>query len=136
MTALILSRRIAASPEAVDTLVLEIRALLAGKVGTKDAFAVELLLREQLANAVEHGNRGDVSLGVSIELDIGDGVFSARVEDQGEGFAFAKMKDIEQAEGERGRGLQILKIYADTYGWEKEGRVSWFKRTIEEGRHE
>ena len=131
-----LHRRVPAEPELAENLARELRSLIHGAMSTRDSFLVELLVRELLANAVEHGSKGNSAMTIKIDLSIKNHVLSCWVEDQGLGFDFKTIMATHQKGGERGHGLFILESYTDSFGWDAEGRISWFKRTIKEGSNE
>ncbi|MCB1164500.1 MAG: ATP-binding protein [Candidatus Krumholzibacteriia bacterium] len=75
---------------------------------------------EAVSNAIEHGNRFDGSLRVSIELGVGENRFRIAVTDGGPGFpvdrldAEAPSPDDPAFLGARGRGIFIMREIMDS----------------------
>jgi serine/threonine-protein kinase RsbW len=88
-------------------------------------FAIELALREALANAVLHGNREDSSKKVHVrcECEKDSGVFLV-VRDEGAGFDLEKVPDPlapENLGAEHGRGILLMKQFMDEIHYERGG---------------
>lgn len=119
------NRILPATVDAVETFCLSLRRELAGAWRRSDAFAAELVLREVMANAVEHGGRLQPGQTVAVQL-MADGTrFKARVSDHGQGFEAAT--SLVGSLGERGRGLRILDLYTTTHAFEDGGRTVVFE---------
>ncbi len=131
MTPFSLHRCIGADLQAAEDLSLEVRKLLSRLVTRRDVFAVELLVRELLVNAVEHGCHSDIRKEVKLDLEMQDGLIAGRVTDQGEGFDHQRVMNERLKGGERGHGLFILESYTDSFQWEDQGRVIIFQRQLE-----
>ena len=98
-------------------------------------FAVLLLLRETLNNAVIHGNRRDARKTVACELDLSGGGIFLEVTDEGEGFDwrshYPPKEDPEpdpagSEAGElstSGYGMKILASFADRAEFNEQGNV-------------
>jgi anti-sigma regulatory factor (Ser/Thr protein kinase) len=81
----------------------------------KDSFAVELLLRESLNNAVIHGCLKNPRLSFSCSLLISGQEIIIEVSDDGAGFDWRKKPEVIPASSdETGRGLHIYAFYADS----------------------
>jgi anti-anti-sigma factor len=111
--------------EAVDELCGLLREWLAARRLEAIAFAVELLAREGLTNAVMHGSVADRSSRVELACSVGGGVEPAltlRVTDGGAGFDWRSLIGREiPAEAEGGRGFRILEAYADSFAYNDRG---------------
>ncbi|OFW55454.1 MAG: hypothetical protein A2W01_05510 [Candidatus Solincola sediminis] len=97
---------------------------LQGFEGLKDPITLRLCLEELLHNAMEHGNRGDESKKVYITVKAGPRRVVIRVRDEGEGFDHLHVKAEHPDEptlSERGRGLIIVRYYADELSFNREG---------------
>jgi len=97
---------------------------LQGFEGLKDPITLRLCLEELLHNAMEHGNRGDVSKKVYITVKAGPRRVVIRVRDEGEGFDPEQIGSPQIGEptlSERGRGLLIVRYYADELSFNREG---------------
>jgi serine/threonine-protein kinase RsbW len=74
---------------------------------------------EAVSNAIEHGNRFDGNLRVSVELGVGEGLFRIAVADGGTGFpadrleAEAPSPEDPAFLGARGRGIFIMREIMD-----------------------
>jgi serine/threonine-protein kinase RsbW len=106
----------------VDELMLKIREI---HCDPGSEFAIELALREALANAVLHGNREDSKKKVHVrcECDEGAGV-SLVVRDEGPGFDLAAVPDPlapENLGAEHGRGILLMKQFMDEIHYERGG---------------
>jgi serine/threonine-protein kinase RsbW len=95
-----------------------IRAILdaASRQGYDKAscFAIRLALEEALANAVRHGNRGDVNRLVQIAWSINRESAKFEIEDEGEGFDAGAIPDPtaeENLEVPSGRGIVLMRAY-------------------------
>jgi anti-anti-sigma factor len=107
-------REIRASLEDAEAVGLGLREFLrAGKVSDKDLFALELLAREALSNAVRHGCREDASLGVRFRCRLGPRTAVIRVADDGPGFDWkADLERPPDDEATHGRGLALFTLYS------------------------
>jgi sigma-B regulation protein RsbU (phosphoserine phosphatase) len=116
----------------VGTDVLSIRyvinsvlEILEGFEGLKDPINLRLCLEELIHNAMEHGNRCDLSKKVYITVKAEPQRAVIRVRDEGEGFDVERlMKECHSDPtilSERGRGLTIVRHYADELTFNREG---------------
>lgn len=98
----------------------------------EEEFAVEMALREALANAVIHGNREDPHKKVRIccACDPGRGILII-VKDQGEGFDSSKVLSRlrrQQVDSEHGRGIYLLNWLMDKVGFGCGGREIYIRK--------
>jgi serine/threonine-protein kinase RsbW len=99
-------------------------------------FAIELALREALANAVIHGNREDAQKKVHVRCECGpnSGVFLA-IRDEGPGFDPGNVPNPlapENLDAEHGRGILLMKQFMDEIHYERGGtEVQMRKRPSE-----
>lgn len=78
-----------------------------------DLFALRILLREALLNAVMHGNGEDPTREVRLVVECLEDRARMTVLDQGPGFAWHD-RDMEfDILGDGGRGLPLMQMYAD-----------------------
>ncbi|MBP8815587.1 MAG: ATP-binding protein, partial [Desulfobulbus sp.] len=85
-------------------------------------FAVDLLLREFLNNAILHGNRLDASKLVQVEVRVGRRVIVLSVADEGPGFDWRSRRCHKSgATDTSGRGLEIGRLYADRIRFNRAG---------------
>jgi serine/threonine-protein kinase RsbW len=113
----------------VDELMLKIRET---HCDPGSEFAIELALREALANAVLHGNREDSEKKVHVlcECDEGSGV-SLVVRDEGPGFDPGAVPDPlapENLGAEHGRGILLMKQFMDEIHFEGGGTEVHMKK--------
>ncbi|MBU1040595.1 MAG: ATP-binding protein [Proteobacteria bacterium] len=118
----LLERCFPASMDEVESYVAEMHAYLRG-CGVEDCgFELELMAREALGNAVRHGSRNDPAQSVSARLAVHPGRVELCVTDGGAGFDWhAKSISVPSPDSETGRGLCILKLYADTMEFNEAG---------------
>lgn len=83
-------------------------------------FAVDLAIRESVANAVKHGNKFDESKNVEIKFsDVADG-FEVTVRDFGSGFTVEEIPDPTNPENllkANGRGILFMRTFMDEVEW-------------------
>jgi serine/threonine-protein kinase RsbW len=98
---------------------------LRGFEGLSDPLILRLCLEELLHNAMEHGNRCDRTKKVYITVKAEPRRAVIRVRDEGEGFDHRLLTSGEGAPAdalsERGRGLVIVRHYADELRFNREG---------------
>jgi len=103
-----------ASLQEVDSVCVRLRAMMAERCVTpRDLFAVELLAREALTNAVRYGGREGRPGHVTLRFRLGCRGVALSVEDEGPGFdwrTFLERPPDDEATG--GRGLRIYRTYA------------------------
>jgi serine/threonine-protein kinase RsbW len=106
----------------VDELMLKIRE---NHCDPGSEFAIELALREALANAVLHGNREDSEKKVHVRCECDGNVgVSVVVRDEGPGFDLAAVPDPlapENLGAEHGRGILLMKQFMDEIHYERGG---------------
>ncbi len=84
-------------------------------------FAVDLAIRESVANAVKHGNKFDDSKKVCLTLENRSECFEITVRDFGAGFAVDDIPDPTDPENllkASGRGLLFIRSFMDEVEWE------------------
>ncbi|HVF48061.1 MAG TPA: ATP-binding protein [Pyrinomonadaceae bacterium] len=88
--------------------------------GDEMIFAVDLAIRESVANAVKHGNKFDESKNVEIKFsDVPDG-FEITVRDFGSGFTVEEIPDPTNPENllkANGRGILFMRTFMDEVEW-------------------
>ncbi|WP_027362540.1 ATP-binding protein [Desulfospira joergensenii] len=95
-------------------------------------FALNLLMREGLTNAVRHGNRNDSGKDVGFLLKVTDkALVHMEIEDQGKGFDWGKQETSQMEEAEdHGRGIPIMQSYATWYGYNKKGNILYIQKEV------
>jgi sigma-B regulation protein RsbU (phosphoserine phosphatase) len=106
---------------AVDGVCLRVNLLLSEiaevrEVSKETSFNLLLALREALTNAVYHGNQGRSGAEVFLrcEQSAGGSYLCITVNDEGKGFPFEDHEAPTDVLSERGRGLPLIKSFADS----------------------
>ncbi|WP_287127095.1 ATP-binding protein [Desulfobacter sp.] len=126
--------RFSSTMEHIDTACAAVLLFLRSK-GPKffpHLFAVNLGMREAMANAVRHGNKYDLDKLVSMELDIsGDEWLRMKISDQGPGFEWVQVQDqVLPDEADHGRGMRIMRTYFDRFSYNKKGNTLYLEKHI------
>ena len=85
-----------------------------------------LCVSEGVLNAVIHGNKNKVEKLVRIETELDDKEILVTIKDEGDGFNFNEIPNPtinENLKKEKGRGLHIIRTYADEVKFENKGSV-------------
>ena len=93
-------------------------------------FAVNLGLRESMANAVRHGNKYDLGKLVTMELDISrDPWIRLKICDQGPGFDWMQVWDqVAPDKADHGRGMSIMRTYFDRFSYNEKGNTLYLEK--------
>jgi anti-sigma regulatory factor (Ser/Thr protein kinase) len=116
----------------VDAVCREVRALLERQGVANRYFAVDLLLREFLNNAILHGNCSDTRKQVQVQVRVGRKWIVLWIADEGPGFDWrAKRRAPPDEDATSGRGLAIGTIYAHRLRFNRAGNqvTSWIRKT-------
>lgn len=100
-------------------------------------FAVEILARECLNNAILHGNQGLPDGKVTFAMRIGKRAICLRVADEGPGFDWQRKRQdgLPAQNAVNGRGLLVASIYAQRIAFNRRGnQVTLWINTVKEGR--
>lgn len=127
----VISKKIKSNLAEVDALCLELRTLLSDKDLDEARFAIELLARESLCNAVIHGNRCDVNRRAAFEIRVGQTWVRLQVTDEGDGFAWQKRIDASPCDYETsGRGIALYAMYAERMHFNARGNqiAIWIRK--------
>jgi len=108
---------------AIEPVCEQIRGLLGRRHLEDLEFAVEILARECLNNAILHGNRGLANACVDFGMRIGRKLICLRVTDQGPGFDWRRMirHGLPADTAVEGRGLMVANIYARRIAFNQRG---------------
>lgn len=119
-----------ATLDAVEEFFVEFRRRSAVVKDPSHCFAAELLIREALTNAVVHGCRCDPGKRVHCWLRFRDRTMLIAVQDEGCGFDWRSARNsAAEISSSSGRGMEILRIYADRVRFNDRGtRVTIIKR--------
>lgn len=123
----VLNIRCSSEFEHLDAIVNRSEEFLASQVEDDElVYKVVLLLSEAATNAIEHGNKLDASKEVKIVLQVKAKKIEITVDDQGEGFDEAALKDPSNSANvldDSGRGIFFIKEMADEYSIKNGGRT-------------
>lgn len=130
----ILHVRFSSYLEYIDEVCMAVTKFLTSKLegAAPHMFAVNLVLREGLTNAVRHGNKNDPGKIVDFQLKIDRGkAILLEIADQGEGFDW-KAQQTEELPGEadHGRGIHIMGTYFTRYSYNPKGNLLYLEKTI------
>ena len=98
----------------------------------KDGSDMKLVLDELLTNAVEHGNKYDISKKVKVKYRFNtDKGIQIEISDEGDGFLMEKIKSPDSS-SERGRGIFIVRKLVEEIDYRNNGRtvLVYKKRSI------
>jgi anti-anti-sigma factor len=113
-----------ACAENIELFIAGIHGFLAERNLCVLSFDMELLAREALVNAVQHGSKGDISKTVSASLRLDAGALVLQVRDQGQGWDWRNMPTTPPDPAtESGRGLIIIRKYADSFAYNDPGNI-------------
>ena len=132
----VLERSIIASLDAVESFIADMREHLKACGLDGVCFDLELMAREALGNAVRHGSGDDSSRSVSVRLAVQPDRVELRVADSGAGFDWRNAPTcLPNPSSETGRGLCILKHYADRVEFNDSGNTVCISKRLffEEG---
>jgi serine/threonine-protein kinase RsbW len=94
-------------------------------LGDEMAYAIDMAVRESVANAVKHGNKLDESKSVQVRIEDLDDRVEITVRDFGEGFNVDDVPDPTDPEHllkTDGRGILFMRSFMDEVEWsESEG---------------
>jgi serine/threonine-protein kinase RsbW len=108
-----LQRTLPPSQEQIEAFCWDFQQWLDPKLTSKQAFAAELLLREALVNAVEHGAHQGAEARIECRVRANARRILIAVQDPGPGFDWKSRLQTETAEDAcSGRGMLIYKSYA------------------------
>lgn len=122
---------------AIEPACEQIRSLLGRRHLEDLEFAVEILARECLNNAILHGNRGLENARVNFGMRIGRKLICLCVRDQGPGFDWRRRasRRLPADTAVEGRGLMVASMYAQRIAFNRLGnQVTLWINTAKEGR--
>lgn len=98
-----------------------------------DSFAVRILLREALLNAVMHGGRHSEDNPIDLDVTLDADGLTLSVTDRGPGFDWRRRLDRLDVLADGGRGIPLMGIYADEMQYDSGGnRLTLRKRAVRE----
>ena len=124
-------QKIPSCADDAESLCLIVRGVLQTNGLSPYSFPIELLARECLANAVNHGNGNDAAKSIVLQLRAGRARIRLQVTDEGAGFDWQKaMQKTSSTRKTSGRGLQLYTLYAARIRFNRCGnRITlWFDK--------
>ena len=85
---------------------------------------------EACTNAMEHGNGMEEAVEVEVHMDFGDGGIQVTVFDHGPGFDYDNWQPPTDVMRERGRGILIMREFADSLVYERASDGRFLVRLI------
>lgn len=135
----VLAEKIPSRMTAAEALCLKVRDSLQANGLSRHCFAVELLAREALSNALIHGNANNGDKSVVLSLDLERAWIRLRVRDEGPGFRWRKTpgKELDSATPS-GRGLRLYGLYAQRIQFNRLGNqvTFWISRINAKGKED
>ncbi len=121
------------SLETVNNVVEKIMNFVESKNYNGNNFKLNLVMREILNNAVEHGNKNDPDLKVNIKFKFHKDSISFQVKDEGSGFNW----NLDQSENTdsvkmRGRGIALSKKSGFKLKFNKKGNIITVRKENEQ----
>jgi serine/threonine-protein kinase RsbW len=111
-----------ATLQAVESFCADFRRKSHAMAKRVNCFAVELLVREALTNAVVHGCHTDPNKQVRCSVRLKGGRLLIAVDDDGEGFDWREVRDRRAKFSDcSGRGIEILRSYANRIRYNDRG---------------
>ncbi len=114
-----------AGHKAIDQLMAALEA--AGWMG-RDLFHVQMAIEEAVVNAIEHGNKRDLSKQVHVEFTLFADRAELKVTDQGSGFDHRHVADPtveERLDKPRGRGVMLIRELMSDAQYNEKGNSVW-----------
>ncbi|MGA3132510.1 MAG: ATP-binding protein [Terracidiphilus sp.] len=122
-----------------ELLCLKIRDRLQANDLSRHSFAVELLARECLSNAIIHGNENDDDKFIVLRLDLGREWIRLQVRDEGPGFRRRRIRENKlNSSVPSGRGLYLYELYAQRVQFNRLGNqvTLWISRMNQSGKED
>ena len=124
--------RMPAVLESIDEVDDRVVAYLTALQAPVDIFAVRILLRESLMNAVTHGSGKDAGKHVYAELEVDTDGLTLTVRDSGSGFSREnRTSDFDVLDGDGGRGVALMSVYADEMTYNDKGNEVVLRKNFE-----
>jgi serine/threonine-protein kinase RsbW len=134
----ILSVCLPATLESVDLICEKVKKLWAELGLSQSAFAIQLLLRETLNNAVIHGTKSNPEKRIKCSIRKCENEYmELAVSDNGHGFDWIQYWDHQSdADSSSGRGIEIMRRYGKEVRFNEEGnRVTILFDSLGRGTH-
>jgi serine/threonine-protein kinase RsbW len=89
-------------------------------LGEREAFGIDMAVREAVTNAIVHGNQEDEAKAVEVTFNCLEHALEIEVKDQGEGFNLANVPDPTDPANilkTSGRGIFLIRSFMDEVQW-------------------
>jgi anti-sigma regulatory factor (Ser/Thr protein kinase) len=128
---------IPATLEAIEEFFEEFRRRSNILLDRGNCFAAELLVREALTNAVVHGCGANPEKQACCAVRLRRNRLFIAVKDEGQGFDWRLARDKQASVPESsGRGMEILRLYANRVRFNDKGNVVTMIKNIERGKNQ
>lgn len=116
----------------VDRVCEELSAWLMKTNLGKHVFAIQMLAREGLNNAVLHGSEHNIELNVHFHVQVRLDAVVLEISDEGKGFDWQNQMNQDEVPIDRtsGRGLWIYRLFADSIEFNQSGNNVRLTRTV------
>lgn len=123
--------RFSSTMDNVDGAVEKTKTFLEEKGLSSNVFAISLVMREGLTNAVKHGNVYNLDKTVNYSLSIKDKRLIMEIEDEGMGFDWRTEKKRQiDTHSDHGRGLHIIQQYFSDFTYNDSGNKMILKKDL------
>jgi len=131
-----IEKTIASIKEFIPKVIFEILHELSMNVALteQDRLDLNLILEEAITNAIQHGNQFDTKQKVQVILECDHDAITIRVKDQGRGFNYQKLPDIEESNEKMtssGRGIFLIKKIAEDVSFNETGSEVCIRKRIQ-----
>jgi serine/threonine-protein kinase RsbW len=125
--------RLSATLESIDAADAAVTGFLSEHDVPVDRFAVRILLREALLNAVTHGSDACPAREVRLELARDDDALVLTVVDDGPGFDWRQHSGEHDTLGDGGRGLALMLLFAAQVTFNERGNAVTLRCAYDSG---
>ena len=122
-----------AQVENIEHMCARAKEFLVSKNITTESFAILLVVREMVNNAVIHGSQLNPHMQVRVVLTLDEhGVLHIQIQDQGNGFDWQSrlQSEVPDSEGCSGRGIRIVQCYADACTYNPSGNIVQIQKKV------
>ncbi len=116
-----LSLEIESSLEAIEEADRRVISFLTARGDPIDLFAVRILLREAVMNAVVHGGGEETTGCGTLDVRVDAEGVTIRVSDNGPGFVHDRLPNTREVLSDGGRGIPLMKLYSDVMEFNDKG---------------
>ncbi|MGE3540082.1 MAG: ATP-binding protein [Candidatus Tectimicrobiota bacterium] len=115
----------------VDTAIATVSTFLRHKHIACNVFALALVLREGMTNAIKHGNHENPGQRVVCELRVEPAALHISIADEGPGFCWQRHRiEAVRAHVPHGRGLWLMHVYGFDVSHNSRGNVLFLQTAL------